>query len=93
LSRNINRFFGDCAGDALARARIFTGPSVLIVRPVKGTAHCEGCAMRKPITGKSKKGWRCDDCKQRKNDAKNNQNVGKLSLDGYPQVSNTSHVA
>lgn len=32
----------------------------------RGTAFCQGCSSRKPIAGKSFKGWRCDDCKKPK---------------------------
>lgn len=73
MSRTRNRFSSDFAGDAIARQRRTTAtatPSVLM-RPVKGTAHCEGCKARKPIRGKCKKGWRCDGCKKPKNEANN----------------------
>lgn len=65
----LNRFFGHFAGDALARERATPAPS--IQHAPKGTAHCEGCARRKPIVGASRKGWRCGDCKQQKNGATN----------------------
>ena len=55
------RFFSAFAGDAFDRERNNATP--VFRRPQPGTAHCEGCAMPKPIKGVSRKGWRCDDCK------------------------------
>jgi len=51
-----------------AQRRITPGP-FLIVRPHQGKSWCEGCQRykEKPL-GKVVKGWRCLECKSKKNE-------------------------
>lgn len=91
MTRTLDRFFGPFAGDALARERA----SVVGVfeRAPRGTAHCEGCARRKPIVGLTHKGWRCVDCAPPETGARKRQKNSSQPLDRYPQVSNVADVA